>query len=327
MSYLLKVIIPCLLLFLAMCNVSTGATYIKTMQTVYYNKSTNCVSTRGADTDGSSSTSLYATSGNYRTNYVEASCSFEAGVGSVTTGVTLVDGYLPTGDYRMVWVLCDAFLCSGIGVLGTSTASSYQHIDSSLPISQQSLDTNFSPTKTISDGRAVSGCLMYQSTSGEYFSAGALACGGGDIPVPPTPPTQETCSINNGNDLSVSLGSVDRALLPTTPGTGVLIHIQIPVTCTSDGTATEVAINMQLNYSPLTINGKDTVQSSTSGVGISIIYNNTPLSPTDITPVTFVVGSNSLDLAFEAVRDPSLNVGDISTGAFTASAVLVMTQQ
>lgn len=84
---------------------------------------------------------------------------------------------------------------------------------------------------------------------------------------------------------------------------------------------------MQLSYTPISVSGTEVVKSSSNGLGVSIIYNDKPLSTTDTTPVTFISGSNTLDLAFEAVRDPAVDSGDIPTGAFSASAVLVMTQQ
>ncbi|MCS3601923.1 type 1 fimbria pilin [Buttiauxella sp. BIGb0471] len=143
-------------------------------------------------------------------------------------------------------------------------------------------------------------------------------------PLPPTPPPAPTfCTINNSSDLNVSLGSVDRALIGTSPGNGTLQNKQIPVSCTG-GT---VDVNMQLAYTPLTVNGKEVVKSSSNGLGVSIIYNSEVLAPTDIVPVSFLEGSNTLDLAFEIVRDPAVSIGEVPTGEFTASATLIMTQQ
>ncbi|EPS2709688.1 fimbrial protein [Cronobacter turicensis] len=150
------------------------------------------------------------------------------------------------------------------------------------------------------------------------------SCTGDAWPVPPTPPVPDTsCTINNGNVLSVSLGTLDRAELPTLPASGTAKNIPVSVNCTGG----DVTVNMQLNYTPLSIGGNDVVQTSTNGVGVAIMYDNKALSTTDITPVTFLEGLNTLNLAFQAVRDSGVELKDIPTGAFTANAVLVMTQQ
>ncbi|ELY3543079.1 fimbrial protein [Cronobacter turicensis] len=150
------------------------------------------------------------------------------------------------------------------------------------------------------------------------------SCTGNAWPVPPTPPVPDTsCTINNGNALSVSLGTLDRAEIPTIPASGTAKNIPVSVNCTG----ADVTVNMQLNYTPLSIGGNDVVQTSTNGVGVAIMYDNKALSTTDITPVTFLEGSNTLNLAFQAVRDSGVELKDIPTGAFTANAVLVMTQQ
>ncbi|MFU2317529.1 fimbrial protein [Rahnella sp. PCH160] len=132
-----------------------------------------------------------------------------------------------------------------------------------------------------------------------------------------------SCTLNNGNDLSVNLGTVDRAQMPTVPGSGSMRHIQVPVDCTGG----DVTVNMQLNYTPISLSGGQVIKSSSNGLGVSVVYNSKILSTTDVTPVTFLSGSNSMDLAFQAVRDPAVEIKDVPTGAFTASAVLVMTQQ
>ncbi|CCJ81525.1 FIG00626592: hypothetical protein [Cronobacter dublinensis 1210] len=84
---------------------------------------------------------------------------------------------------------------------------------------------------------------------------------------------------------------------------------------------------MQLNYTPVSIGSGQAVKSSANGVGAAIFYNNKLLAPTDVTAVNFLEGSNTLTLGFQAVRDATVALKDIPTGAFTASAVLVMTQQ
>lgn len=84
---------------------------------------------------------------------------------------------------------------------------------------------------------------------------------------------------------------------------------------------------MTLNYTPISIGSSQAVKSSANGVGAAIFYGNKALSPSDVTSLNFLEGSNTLTLGFQAVRDSTVALKDIPTGAFTASAVLVMTQQ
>lgn len=168
-------------------------------------------------------------------------------------------------------------------------------------------------------------CVKLKSIDyGTTFSIpGSYACAG-DSPLPPTPPVKPTsCTLNNSSDLSVPLGTVERSEIVTTPGTGAVKNVEIPVTCTGG----DVSVNMQLSYTPISVSGQNVVKSSTNGLGVSIIYGSKVLSPTDITALSFIEGSNTLDLGFEVVRDPTVTIGDIPTGDFTASATMIMTQQ
>jgi len=88
-----------------------------------------------------------------------------------------------------------------------------------------------------------------------------------------------------------------------------------------------VTANMKLNYTPISIGSSQAVKSSANGVGAAIFYGNKALSPSDVTSLNFLEGSNTLTLGFQAVRDSTVPLKDIPTGAFTASAILVMTQQ
>ncbi|WP_448885535.1 fimbrial protein [Citrobacter telavivensis] len=147
----------------------------------------------------------------------------------------------------------------------------------------------------------------------------------GDVPAPPLPPTPPepdiACVINNGNVLDVNLGTLDRAELPTVPTEGKTIPVS--VNCTGGA----VTVNMQLNYTPITVGATEIAKSDANGLGVAIMYNSKTLSTTDITPLNFVEGGDTFDLAFQAVRDPNVAEGDVPVGQFKASATLVLTQQ
>ncbi len=199
-------------------------------------------------------------------------------------------------------------------------------LDATKTIAQQSIDVYASSDSFSASSSGSILCQYLVDSEGHRFitNSGMGGCHDGQAPLPPTPPVPDTsCTLNNGNALNVNLGNVDRSQMPTVPGSGSMRHIQVPVECTGG----DVTVNMQLNYTPISLSAGEVIKSSSNGLGVSVVYNSKILSSTDITPVTFTTGSNSIDLAFQAVRDPTVEIKDVPTGAFTASAVLVMTQQ
>jgi len=84
---------------------------------------------------------------------------------------------------------------------------------------------------------------------------------------------------------------------------------------------------MHLQCSAINIGGRQLVSTSTNGLGVAIIYNGKAMSPSDSAPLSYGNGYHKLNLEFEAVRDPNVKLADIKTGAFTASATMLMTEQ
>lgn len=169
-------------------------------------------------------------------------------------------------------------------------------------------------------------CNILKAPDGKIYALDLATSGciiGNSPPLPPTPQIDTSCTINSGNALSVSLGSLERATLPTTPSSGSAQHIKIPVSCTGG----DVTVSMNITYTAITIGSTQAVKTSANGVGTAIIYNNAAVTPTSKATINLKSGSNTVDLGFQAIRDSAVAVKDIPTGAFTASAVMVMTQQ
>ncbi|EOC0416704.1 fimbrial protein [Cronobacter malonaticus] len=230
-----------------------------------------------------------------------------------------VYGYVPhSGNYR---VRMRAKSTAGLNISATSNPF---YLDATISIISQNVTATGSGTGVVRDYSPMTRwwCTYLVDDAGNEYVVGY--CHDGGTPIPPTPPVPDTsCTINNGNVLSVSLGTLERSEIPTSPGSGSAKSIPFAVNCTGGN----VTVNMQLNYTPISVGSSQAVKTSANGVGVAIMYDNKPLSTTDITPVTFLQGSNTLNLSFEAVRDSAVNLADIPTGAFTANAVLVMTQQ
>ncbi|WP_071788800.1 fimbrial protein [Franconibacter pulveris] len=229
-------------------------------------------------------------------------------------------GYAPhAGNYRIRLRIKNN---QGIDLVSTSTPF---YLDAERPI----VDQNASP-----DGESVSTrvhapfelwwCYFIVDEAGVEYNIMVGNCHDGGNPLPPGPPVPDTsCTINSDNALSVSLGTLERSEISTSPDTVTAKNVPFTVNCTGGN----VTVDMKLNYTPISIGNSQAVKTSANGVGVSVLYDNNPLTPADIKTVTFLQGSNTLNLSFAAVRDPVIKLEDIPTGAFTANAVLVMTQQ
>lgn len=231
--------------------------------------------------------------------------------------------YVPkSGQYHVEVIIRNIHDAS----LVLDVSSELFNVDATKTIAQQSIHAISTATDSYSGSASGTELCLYlvDTTNHKFTPNSGTGCNDGNTILPPTPPIPDTsCTLNDGNALNVNLGNVDRAQLPTVPGSGSMRHIQVPVDCTGG----DVTVNMQLNYTPIVLSAGQVIKSSSNGLGVSVVYNSKILSSTDITPVTFTTGSNSMDFAFQAVRDPTVEIKDVPTGAFTASAVLVMTQQ
>lgn len=223
--------------------------------------------------------------------------------------------YVPVSGYYTVRVATG-------GSAGCASSSS-SYIDASRPLNEQNVNPGTSGMDCHSNGNSnYQACDTLMGPDGQIYYLNTYgACRGQTLP--PTPVVNTSCTINSGNTLSVSLGSLDRATLPTTPSSGTAQHIKIPVSCTGG----DVTVSMNITYTAITIGSTQAVKTSANGVGTAIIYNNAAVSPTSKATINLKSGSNTVDLGFQAIRDSAVAVKDIPTGAFTASAVMVMTQQ
>lgn len=243
--------------------------------------------------------------------------------------ISPVGGYVPhSGYYTVVLTIFGAPSSLNPNPGNYYSESSLGYFDAGKPLSEQDVHVSSNDGSPEMNHFNFDMCYSLKDSSGKQYAlnVGWGGCNGHDIdPIPPTPPAPDiSCTLNNGNVLDVNLETVERAQLPTTPGGSNVKHVPVDINCTG---GVDVSVNMQLNYTPISMTGTEVVKTTSNGLGVAILYNDKPLSSTDITPVTLATGLSTLDLAFEAVRDPAVNVGDIPTGAFSASATLIMTQQ
>ncbi|MFA1020411.1 fimbrial protein, partial [Enterobacter sp. SAT-E-asb] len=69
------------------------------------------------------------------------------------------------------------------------------------------------------------------------------------------------------------------------------------------------------------------VSTSANGLAVALSLNGGLVNPMDTYTRTYSTGTQTEKLTFEPVRDPSVKISDIPTGAFSASAVVILTLQ
>lgn len=233
------------------------------------------------------------------------------------------------GDYRIRILLC-LFTTQG-SCKDSSLWYVYSvntiHLVPNLPLSQQ--NTNFG-AGYLWNARAYQGpitmCLELQNTetqSGYIDNNLPYPCEGA-TPLAPVIPS--TCSLNSSQGLTVAFNEIDRSDISTTPASQTSGNVEktIPVTCTGE---TAFTVKTKFTFTPITVSNNQVVASSNPNLGVAIIYNGKVVSPTDVFDETYQLGTNNINLEFQVVHDSSVATKDIATGDFSASAVMVMTQQ
>ena len=172
-------------------------------------------------------------------------------------------------------------------------------------------------------------CFTIEDTETGYEYRGDMGYGpdnrgkfcGDAYKLPVEPPK---CTFNNGADLDVQLGKLERTDIAVKSGTTTPVTKDISIKC--DGNIVYNA-NMKLDFTPISVSNEQVVSTSTTGLGVAVLYNGKTIQPGQTFPISYQPGIHTLTLGFEAVRDPAVAATDLKTGDFTASAVLVFTEQ
>ncbi|UIL51495.1 MULTISPECIES: fimbrial protein [Pantoea] len=236
--------------------------------------------------------------------------------------------YVPyTGTYRS-----RLHLCAGSWGVACTISKSYTFYDSVASVrleqnktieSQQPYFGSFVGAKLQTKSMV---CYTLVDDAGNEWSThqwdGAVCADAHLLPSQPA-----TCYLNYHTDLDVELGMLERSKIATVPASGTSGNIKktFPVLCTRDA---GVTVKTTFQFTSLTVNGNEVVSTSTPNLGVAIFYNGKLVGPAS-TPIieTFENGYTDRELEFQAVRNPVVEAKNIPTGAFTASAVMVMTEQ
>lgn len=172
-------------------------------------------------------------------------------------------------------------------------------------------------------------CFTIEDTETGYEYRGDMGYGPdnrgkfcGDAHRLPVEPPK--CTLNGGTDLDVQLGKLERTDIAVKSGTTTPVTKDISIKC--DGNIPYNA-NMKLDFTPITVSNEKVISTSTTGLGVAVVYQGKTVQPGETFPLSYQPGIHTLTLGFEAVRDPAMAATDLKTGNFTATAVLVFTEQ
>ncbi|MEM7888923.1 fimbrial protein [Morganella morganii] len=199
-------------------------------------------------------------------------------------------------------------------------------LESSKSFGEQKIFNNDQTKKAPSAGGY---CFTIEDTETGYEYRGDMGYGpdnrgkfcGDAYKLPVEPPK---CTLNGGTDLDVQLGKLERTDIAVKSGTTPPVTKDISIKC--DGNI-DYNATMKLEFTPISVSNEQVVSTSTTGLGVAVLYNGKTVQPGQTFPLSYQPGIHTLTLGFEAVRDPAINATDLKTGDFTANAILVFTEQ
>lgn len=245
-------------------------------------------------------------------DYIKLGCEFTVGDGNTVPEsdrytIVLAAADSSTGEYQLNLVSANNYINAGVEL---------NTLDLSWTVINKLMITH--PVNHI--------CYMlsnYYSGLKYTFNNTPQSCPegtGGSTPLPPP----FHCAFSDGSTLNISLGDVDRTEIGAVPGTLPGTEKNISITCTGNGSAT---YTIGFEYTAKNIAGTEMITSTANGLAVAMSLNDELVNPTDTYTRTYSTGTQTEKLTFEPVRDPSVKIGDIPTGAFSASAVMVLTVQ
>ena len=132
-------------------------------------------------------------------------------------------------------------------------------------------------------------------------------------------PVRGSCSINNGNTISVPFGDIVYDHLKTS-GPSSIIKKDIPLTYSCSSSLTQ-DIDITLSATPSSFNSK-AIKSSIDNVGVVMMFDGKEISPGSSFSSKLVNGQGSDTITFSPIIAEG---GPEVQGNFTASATLIMT--
>lgn len=161
-------------------------------------------------------------------------------------------------------------------------------------------------------------CLMFRDQRGAYWSTNYYGYACGDAKLPPSTP--DNCTVTSSTSWDITFGNIERGDIPTTDGTEKTKDLTI--TCTGSK-AHDFSIKLSMtptNWS------KTQLATSNPALGIQVTVGDVATDLGSSFTMT-AQGTTSKTLGFSVLRDPKVDALSVSTGAFTASGTLIVTEQ
>ncbi|WP_449567259.1 hypothetical protein [Lelliottia nimipressuralis] len=232
------------------------------------------------------------------------------------------DFYVPyDGNWALRYYFCPATSeknCSLSETIGYYD-SAYIHFNNQQTIDDQSPSFSGMSGNIPANSSICIAFVGQNNPSVPWGAASGLNCRGINI----LPSTPAVCYINGNTDLNVSLGSLERQKIPSTPMQGSPGNVKksISVLCTAEG---KVDVVTRFNFTPISINGSEVVSTSAAGLGVAMFYKDKLVTPLTTLNESYSNGTTPIEIEFQAVRDPN---SVIPTGDFFANIIMIMTQQ
>jgi minor fimbrial subunit len=161
-------------------------------------------------------------------------------------------------------------------------------------------------------------CLIFRDQSGAEWSTNyyGYACGNSKLP----PSTPDNCGVTTAGPWDIQFGNLERGDIPVTGG--VEKTKDLTITCTGDK---QHDFSVKLSMSPTTWSTTQLMTSNDDlGVQVTVGGGATKLGSAFSMSVK---NKGSETLGFSILRNPKVGGMSISTGAFTASGTLIVTEQ
>ncbi|MEZ2603596.1 fimbrial protein [Kluyvera intermedia] len=131
-----------------------------------------------------------------------------------------------------------------------------------------------------------------------------------------------TCKVLSGSTFNVDLGKVERGNIASGGTSSQTIIKDFNIVCDA---AHVVDFDVRMSLVSPAWNNK-VIKTSNDNLGIEMRWNGAAVSDGVSQKLSVMNGSATVPLSFTPVKPPSLSFNDIATGAFTASATMILTQ-
>lgn len=131
-----------------------------------------------------------------------------------------------------------------------------------------------------------------------------------------------TCKLLSGSTFNVDLGQVERGDIVSGGTSSQTINKDLNIVCDA---AHAVDFDVRMSLVSPAWNNK-AIKTSNDNLGVEMRWNGTAVSDGVSQKLSVTNGSATVPLSFTPVKPSSLSSDNIATGAFTASATMILTQ-